>query len=82
MLSHNVLASEQGYPQLIKVFDGRNDQFAKRRPCNKIFAEIVEPMSVSYSLSNYGEMFKIFGSRPAITKHEDKSCWRRIWINY
>ena len=31
MLSHNVLASEQGYPQLIKVFDGRNDQFAKKK---------------------------------------------------
>ena len=68
MLSHNVLASEQGYPQLIKVFDGRNDQFDKKEdPVIKFFAEIVEPMSVSYSLSNYGEMFKIFGSRPANT---------------
>ncbi|WP_334069954.1 MULTISPECIES: UvrD-helicase domain-containing protein [Acinetobacter] len=78
MLSHNVLASEQGYPQLIKVFEGRNDQFAKKEdPVIKFFAEIVEPMSANYGLSNYGEMFKIFGSKPAITKHEDKSCWRR-----
>lgn len=30
MLTHNVLAAEQGYPNLVEVFKGRNDLFAKK----------------------------------------------------
>lgn len=32
---------------------------------------------MAYSSSHYGDMFKILGARPAITKHEDKMLWRR-----
>ncbi len=78
MLTHNVLAAEQGYPNIADIFSGRTDLFAKKEdPTIKFFAEVVEPMCASYASSRYGEMFKILGSGPAIAKHEDKANWRR-----
>ncbi|MGG2419826.1 hypothetical protein ACQV9O_27075, partial [Ralstonia pseudosolanacearum] len=78
MLTHNVLAAEQGYPNIAEIFSGRTDLFAKKEdPAIKFFAEVVEPMCAAYGSSRYGEMFKILGSGPAIAKHEDKVHWRR-----
>ena len=78
MLTHNVLAAEQGYPNLAEVFSGRNDLFAKKEdPAIKFFAEVVEPICAAYGASRYGDMFRAYGSGPAITKHEDKASWRR-----
>lgn len=77
MLTHNVLAAEQGYPSIAKIFSGRTELFAKKEdPAIKFFAEIVEPMCAAYNASRYGEMFRIFGSGPAIMKHTDKIAWR------
>ena len=77
MLTHNVLAAEQGYPTIAEIFSGRTELFAKKEdPAVKFFAETVEPMCAAYSASRYGDMFKVFGSGPAITKHEDKASWR------
>lgn len=78
MLTHNALAAEQGYPKIAEVFRGKNDLFVKKEdPAIKFFAEIVEPMCRAYDASRYGDMFKAYGAGPAITKHEDKACWRR-----
>lgn len=78
MLTHNVLAAQQGYPELAEVFSGRNDLFAKKEdPAIKFFAEVVEPICAAYDTSQYGDMFRTLGSVPAITKHEDKASWRR-----
>lgn len=78
MLTHNVLAAEQGYPNIAEIFSGRTELFAKKEdPVIKFFAETIEPMCAAYSRSRYGEMFKAFGSAPAITKHGDKASWRR-----
>ena len=78
MLSHNVLAVEQGYPKIVELFRGRTEQFTKKEdPVIRFFAEVIEPMCMAYSSSHYGDMFKILGARPAITKHEDKMLWRR-----
>ncbi len=78
MLTHNVLAAEQGYPTIAEVFSGRTDLFTKKEdPAIKFFAEVVEPMCAAYGSSRYGDMFRAFGSGPAITKHEDKANWRR-----
>jgi DNA helicase-2/ATP-dependent DNA helicase PcrA len=77
MLTHNVLAAEQGYPTVAEIFSGRTELFAKKEdPAIKFFAETVEPMSAAYDASRYGDMFKVLGSGPAITKHEDKASWR------
>lgn len=78
MLTHNVLAAEQGYPNIAEIFSGHTDLFAKKEdPTIKFFAEVVEPMCAAYASSRYGEMFKILGSGPAIARHEDKKNWRR-----
>jgi len=77
MLTHNVLAAEQGYPKVADLFRGRTDLFAKKEdPVIKFFAEVVEPMCSAYQASHYGDMFRALGSSPAITKHEDKASWR------
>lgn len=77
MLTHNVLAAEQGYPSIAEIFSGRTELFAKKEdPAIKFFAETVEPMCAAFSASRYGDMFRVFGSGPAITKHEDKASWR------
>lgn len=78
MLTHNSMAAEQGYPTISEIFSSRTEQFVKKEnPAIKFFADIVEPMCSAYSASRYGDMFRIFGHGPAITKHEDKECWRR-----
>lgn len=78
MLTHNVLAAEQGYPTIAEVFKGRTDLFTKKEdPAIKFFAEVVEPMCAAYGASRYGDMFRAFGSGPAMTKHGDKADWRR-----
>lgn len=77
MLTHNVLAAEQGYPSIPKVFSGRNDAFARKEdPSVKFFAETLEPMAEAYQASNYGELFRLYGARPAIHTQADKQSWR------
>ncbi len=77
MLTHNVLATEQGYPSIAKVFAGRNEAFARKEdPAIKFFAETLEPMAEAYQASNYGELFHLYGARPAIKTQADKQSWR------
>lgn len=77
MLTHNVLAAEQGYPSIAKVFSGRNDAFARKEdPSIKFFAETLEPMVEAFQASNYGELFRLYGARPAIHTQADKGSWR------
>ncbi len=76
MLTHNALAAEQGYPSIAKIYD-RNEAFAKKEDATiKFFAEILEPMCEAYSDGKYGDMFRLFGSAPAITAHANKLEWR------
>ena len=77
MLTHNILATEQGYPSIAKIFSGRNDAFARKEdPTIKFFAEILEPMAEAYQASNYGELFRLYGARPAIQTQAEKQSWR------
>ena len=77
MLTHNGLAAEQGYPSIAEIFRGRNDAFARKEdPSIKFFAEMLEPMAEAYRTSNYAEVFRLYGSRPAIDKQADKLAWR------
>ncbi|CUH88880.1 hypothetical protein PH5382_02824 [Phaeobacter sp. CECT 5382] len=77
MLTHSVLAAEQGYPGIAEVFKGRNDQFVRKEdPVVKFSAEVIEPMCAAYLAGNYGEMFQIQGAAPSIKCHADKLSWR------
>lgn len=77
MLTHSVLAAEQGYPGIAKIFQGRTEQFVKlEEPTLALFAQTVEPMCAAYQAANYGKMFEHHGSGPAIRFHDDKVVWR------
>ncbi|MET3792496.1 UvrD-helicase domain-containing protein [Aquamicrobium terrae] len=78
MLTHNVLAEEQGYPSIAAIFRRRNDLFARKEdPAIKFFAEILEPLCEAYQSSRYGEVFRLFGAKPGIDAHADKLAWRK-----
>ncbi len=77
MLTHNVLAAEQGYQQLAAVFSGRNDDFIKKEdPHIAFLVDIVEPVCAAFLDKKYGEMFAVIGGRTRpIHSHSDKAAW-------
>ena len=82
MLTHNILAAEQGYPSLAKVFP-YNDLFLKKEdPYVKFFSEKLEPACAAYQERRYGEMFAVLGSdSPRIASHKDKELWSESMSN-
>ncbi|MFZ4777406.1 MAG: UvrD-helicase domain-containing protein [Terrimicrobiaceae bacterium] len=76
MLTHNLLAAEQGYQQLASVFP-RNDSFIKKEdPHIAFFVDTVEPVCRAFASKRFGEMFEIFGGdTPVIQSHADKAAW-------
>ncbi|OQQ03159.1 DNA helicase II [Vibrio campbellii] len=76
MLTHKVIATQQGYFNLASLCD-KNELFTKKEdPIISFFVDTIEPMCKAYAEQRYGFMFKILGERPTITCHEDKSIWR------
>lgn len=75
MLTHNVLAGEQGYRNLADVFS-RNESFIKKEDNHVAFlVEIVEPACQAYENRQFGEMFSILGAKSLIRSHADKVKW-------
>ncbi|RBB35786.1 ATP-dependent helicase [Burkholderia reimsis] len=76
MLTHNVLAAEQGYAALAKVF-AYTDQFIKKEDDYiAFFADRLEPACDAFQRRRYGEMFDILGDTvPQFTTHADKLRW-------
>lgn len=76
MLTHNVLAEEQGYRQLAGVFS-RNESFIKKEDKHiAFFADVLEPACAAYSERKFGEMFSYLGGRrPAIHSKAEKAHW-------
>lgn len=76
MLTHRVLASEQGYKSLPGVFQ-YNEAFAKKE--NEFiayFVEKLEPACTAYQEHKFGQMFEALGgSIPAIQVQSDKAKW-------
>ena len=80
MLTHGVLAAEQGYSGIAKVFPGqRSAAFLKKEDRHiKFFLEVVEPVSVAYENKRFGEMFMALDAKtPAIQSHADKVTWQK-----
>ena len=75
MLTHNVLAQEQGYGGIAKAFSGSNSSFAnKEDDYVKFFVDGLEPVCRAYERKQYGEMFLAFGAgAPTIRSHIDKT---------
>lgn len=75
MLTHNVLADEQGYRNLADVFS-RNESFIKREDTHVAFlVETVEPACQAYENRQFGEMLSILGAKSLIRSHADKVKW-------
>lgn len=78
MLTHTVLAAEQGYPNLARVFP-YNDAFIKKEdPHIAFFVDIVEPVCIAFEQSRFGEMFSALGTGSArIHSVAEKREWNR-----
>lgn len=76
MLTHNVLAAEQGYRNLSGVFR-YNDSFTKKEDRHIAFmVDILEPVCLAYASRRYGEMFSLLGRRtPLMNSHQNKEEW-------
>lgn len=77
MLTHNILAREQGYSGIVEALDGRSERFIKKEdPYIKFLVDSVEPMCLAFEEKRFGEMFALLGRRAmAISSHDDKKRW-------
>ncbi|MBN1639035.1 MAG: hypothetical protein JW866_08710 [Ignavibacteriales bacterium] len=76
MLTNSVLAREQGYSNITKVFDYPDDYLKMQDKYIDYFVNVIEPVSNLYSTKKYGEMLKAIGMRtPRLKNHKDKKLW-------
>lgn len=77
MLSHSVLAREQGYSSIPPIYGQFNDPWLKKDdPHIKFLTDQLEPACAAFESRRYGEMFGCFGTEaPKIRRHADKVAW-------
>ncbi|OCB75542.1 DNA helicase II [Flavobacterium piscis] len=76
MLTNNVLASEQGYQNVAKVFSDNDDFLKKNNEYMSFLMDVVEIGSEAFQNNKYGEMIRSFNiGTPSIRKHADKKVW-------
>ena len=78
MITHNVLASQQGYEQLLNILDDglRN----KEDPFLIFFVDMVESIYHALDTSNTQLLFDTLGvKRYPITKKSEKTKWKRLY---
>lgn len=75
MLTHNAIAAERGYPAIAKSYR-YNDSFAKKEdPLIAFLVDTVEPMCRAFAEKRFGDMFRVLGTRPELSTHDDKVAW-------
>jgi DNA helicase-2/ATP-dependent DNA helicase PcrA len=78
MLTNSVLAREQGYSGITKVFKYSDDYLKMQDKYIDYFVNILEPVSIFFSIKKYGEMLKTIGMRtPRLKNHDDKKEWNK-----
>ena len=75
MLTHNVLATEQGYKNLASVFPYNEAFIKKEDPYIAFFVDILEPALNAYKEKKYGQMFLALNERVAINSVLHKKQW-------
>lgn len=77
MLSHSILAREQGYGSITSIYGKYNDPWLKKSdPHIKFLSEHLEPACAAFEIQRYGEMFGYLGANmPCIRRHQDKVAW-------
>ncbi|MHC4270329.1 MAG: UvrD-helicase domain-containing protein [Planctomycetota bacterium] len=76
MLTHNILAAEQNYAQIVSAFR-YNDSFIKKEdPHIAFLVDTVEPACSAFQNGRYGEMFATIGTHSdCIQSLEYKQAW-------
>ncbi len=78
MLTHNVLAAEQNYGQIINTFEYRDTLIKKEDPHIAFLADIVEPACAAFTAGKYGEMFNVIGKKVGrLSNTIEKQEWAR-----
>lgn len=74
MLSHNVLAREQGYASIPQIYGRYNEPWLKKEdPHIAFLADQIEPACAAFEARKYGSMFQHLGmTMPRIRRHQDK----------
>ncbi|WP_228564978.1 UvrD-helicase domain-containing protein [Myxococcus sp. AB036A] len=78
MLTHRILAHEQGYESLPEVFR-YNDSFVKKENRYiEFLVDVVEPAYEAFESRRYGAMFEALNMKmPGVKNRDDKSGWQR-----
>jgi DNA helicase-2/ATP-dependent DNA helicase PcrA len=73
MLTHRVLATEQGYQRLLRVFPNNDALVKKEDPYIAFFVDVVEPACSAYERKKYGEMVAAVGGHlPRVHSQAEK----------
>ncbi len=79
MLTHRVLAAEQGHSNIVGTFRFRDDWYVPEHPHLKFFKESLEPALRAFSEKRFGEMMEAFSMKiPAVRGAADKDRWSSI----
>ena len=77
MLTHNILAGNQGYQNLINVFKYKEDYIKKEDPYIAFFVDVLESLIDAFENKQYGKMFAVLDMRTVkIKSHKDKLKWK------
>jgi DNA helicase-2/ATP-dependent DNA helicase PcrA len=78
MLTHRLLASEQGYPTLPSIFKYTESYIKKENAHIAYFVDVLEPACEAFKDRKFGLMFEALGSRvPLIERPTDKIIWNQ-----
>lgn len=78
MLTHNVLAAEQHYSQILAVFQFNDSLIKKEDPHINFLADTVEPACAAFSARKFGEMFSVIGRNAgSLSNLAEKQDWAR-----
>ena len=77
MLTHNMLAENQGYQNLINVFKYKEECIKKEDLYIAFFVDVLEPVVNAFENKQYGKMFEVLDMRTVkIKSHKDKLKWK------
>jgi DNA helicase-2/ATP-dependent DNA helicase PcrA len=78
MLTHRVLAAEQGYSSLPVVFRFNEAFTRKEHPHIAYFVDVLEPAIEAYQARKFGSMFEALGSKvPLMRGPSEKEAWAK-----
>jgi len=81
MLSHSLLAREQGYASIPPIYGQYKDPWLKKEdPLIKFLTDSIEPACAAFTRQRYGEMFQSLNAgKPCIRRHQDKMAWTQTF---